>query len=65
MTAIIISNAVLCAVVLVAIVGGHAWAIATQHHDWPRLTTTDWGSEAVPELDLDVESQPMPEVAIT
>ena len=51
MTLTIVGNAILCAAVLVVIVGGLAWAIATQHRDRVAHVATRPSSDAAPALD--------------
>ena len=64
MTLTIIANAILCAAALVVIVGGLAWAIATQHPDRVARIGTSPSSDAAPALDCYQAPQREPELAL-
>jgi hypothetical protein len=64
MTLVIISNIILCAVVLAAIVAKLVWAIATQHRDHSTLIPARRSSEVAKGLALHEDSRQLTELTI-
>lgn len=59
LTLVITLNVILAVLVLVAIVGSHAWAVATAHRDHVgNITLRPSDAVAVAVVDVDVEEEP-------